>query len=229
MSQHIAVINPSQSSLGSSPSLLDIVGTSVQDLHTRGLDVLRHKDDSVFVDVETMMSHPLFREFQSRYFNDWKSIQLIVSLCRIYEQLDSITPRITPYEKLAVLQTIVTDELIGGVVCKSIESVGSVEVVIPPVESKELVSTGQSLYKTNQMYGDIANVMEHELIKDFITKYFIRWNTGDIVVVLIKMYECVDSYNNFTREQKLGFLQYLLSNKVTRHQIANKIEQWKKM
>lgn len=192
-------------------------------LHDKGKQLLQ-TPHSLFCDMSQIIEHPMFREFADNYFSSWKSTQLITQLCRMYSDLDQLSTHvIDPYEKLTMLQEVIFTEWV------SIEA-GKVESVpeFPLVPTTHRRSLGMELYQTHPFMKDVANVMEHEHMRAFIQKYFLQWDTSDLVVVLIKLYRCFDRFSHWTTEQKMGFLHTLISDAPTRQLLAQKISEWKK-
>lgn len=182
---------------------------------------------SLFYDLNQVIEHPLFQEFSQKYFKTWESTQLITRLCQMYMDLDQLTSdhadtkKLSPFEKICLLQECVLKQL---VLCEDATTSGLIHYKSP--QSK--LEIGKRIYKTQPVLKDVADIMEYERTSEFIKKYFLRWDTSDLVVVFIRLYECFNECTTWTPEQKFGFLHQLMSDKTKRKLLAEKIADWKK-
>lgn len=155
-------------------------------------------EGSLFHDLNAIVDHPLFREFSKKYFTSWKSTQVITQLCKMYVDLDQLSVQISnPYEKLTVLQEVILNNLL-------LED-SEKNLITQYVDPSTRTQLGQHLYKTQSVLKDVADIMEYTPTSEFVKKYFLQWDTSDLVVVLIKLYECFDRFVDWTPEQKFGF------------------------
>jgi transcription termination factor NusB len=135
----------------------------------------------------------------TKYFS-----QLVTQLCRMYADLDQLSDQvIDPYEKLTMLQEVIFTEWMGIDSGKTDSALLSYKKFLQPNIDRRLM--GIELYQKHSIIKDVANVMEHEYIRAFIQKYFLQWDTSDLVVVLIKLYRCFDRFPDWTTEQKWDF------------------------
>lgn len=128
---------------------------------------------------------------------------------------------LNPFEKICLLQECVLKQLVLG-------NEDSTSLVIQYKNPESKKEVGKRIYKTQPVLKDVADIMEYEKTSEFIKKYFIRWDTSDLVVVLIRLYECFNECTTWTPEQKFGFLHHLMSDKTKRKLLAEKISEWKK-
>lgn len=202
---------------------------------------------SLFHDLNAIIEHPMFRDFAHKYFTSWKSTQIVTKLCRMYADLDHLSPNISnPYEKIALLKDVIltnllTDGSTDGTsfdghkeLTVNLVTLTSNDVLVRYTQSSAKLSSetrielGQQLYQTQPVLRDVADIMEYENTGEFMKKYFLQWDTSDLVVVLIRLYECFDQFVDWTPEQKFGFLHYLMSDRNARQVLALKISDWKK-
>jgi hypothetical protein len=94
----------------------------------------------------------------------------------------------------------------------------------------ELEEKGRLLYQRNEAFQDIGNVMEHPLLHDFFKKYFIDYDTGDAMLMMMKTYEQISETfeEQLTPPQKLAMLHELVRDTRTRGIIRDKMVGWKK-
>jgi hypothetical protein len=128
---------------------------------------------------------------------------------------------LNPFEKICLLQECVLKQLVLG-------NEDSTSLVIQYKNPESKIEVGKRIYKTQPVLKDVADIMEYETTSEFIKKYFIRWDTSDLVVVLIRLYECFNECTTWTPEQKFGFLHHLMSDKTKRKLLAEKISEWKR-
>lgn len=217
-----------------SPSLLDQWGRQAL-----------QKPGSLFSDLSPLLDHPLFQTFSQTYFREWSSVQLIVRLCQLYQQLDALSPQVVdPYEKLAVLH-----EFVGGwwgattadpspsplSIPSSLPdpwTLDGLTSLSPYRGDSEQRARGQVLYQQQPgMLTHVVDLMEHEPTRRFLEKYFLNWDTADIVSLLIQLYHCLDQIQEATRlthTQKMGLLYFTLSDPATRRLFSQHINRWKK-
>jgi hypothetical protein len=202
---------------------------------------------SLFHDLNAIIEHPLFLDFAHKYFTSWKSTQIVTKLCRMYADLDHLSPHISnPYEKIALLKDVIltnllTDGSTDGTtrfdghreITGNLATLTSNDVLVRYTQSSANLSSetrielGQQLYQTQPVLRDVADIMEYENTGEFVKKYFLQWDTSDLVVVLIRLYECFDRFVDWTPEQKFGFLHYLMSDPNARQVLVSRISDWK--
>jgi hypothetical protein len=113
---------------------------------------------------------------------------------------------------------------------RSLVSVKKMKSVIQNEKLDELEEKGRSLYQRNEAFQDIGNVMEHPVLHDFFKKYFIDYDTGDAMLMMMKTYEQIsDTFGEqLTPPQKLAMLHELICDTRTRGIIRDKMVGWKK-
>jgi len=60
-------------------------------------------------EISNLMEHPLFRTIYDKYFNDMTSIQLIMMVMKIYEEIEQLHPEFSGYQKLYFVKKILDD------------------------------------------------------------------------------------------------------------------------
>jgi hypothetical protein len=197
-------------------TFLEIKGCSRQEMQTRGEKVLSRKD-SLFTDLIHVVDHPLLKDFAQKYFKTWQTTCVITQLCRLYMELDQLSQPIhNPFEKLTVLKNVIWDNYVEAN-----------RLILPPPSRSSVVKEGQALYQTHPILKDVADIMEYKMTSKVIQKYFLQWDTGDLVVVLIQLYQCLDQCTDWTPVEKMGFLHYLMSDRQTRQILSTKVNEWK--
>ena len=91
------------------------------------------------------------------------------------------------------------------------------------VAKKDLETLGRKLYQTNETSRDLGNVMEHPLMKEFLSKYFLNYDES--MLLLMKTYEQIDSElgTELNPFQKLGLLFEVIHDRRTRAIIRDKM------
>jgi hypothetical protein len=86
-------------------------------------------------------------------------------------------------------------------------------------------SLGINLYKNNKPLQDLANIMEHPLFKDFFNTYFEDPQTAQSMLLLMKIYNNIDS--SYLPYEKLEILFNLINDGSHRKKIVDKFSSWK--
>jgi len=74
-----------------------------------------------FRNIATVMEHPEFRKFYDMYMTDAHSIETILLMMKLYEVVEKkIKGPVTPYQKIAIVNRIITDPKMRKNAVKSI-------------------------------------------------------------------------------------------------------------
>jgi len=214
-------------------------------LEAQGQQLLQ-ATDSLYADLSRIVDHPVFQNFYQQYLVSWSSTRCVTHLMRLYAKLDDLSPKITdPFEKLALLQDLIVRDWVtedgscsmvhpeADLTLRTAESFSTTTTTLSPVPDVPPITTLSptahtlDLRRHSSVFRDVVDVMEHEHVRAFLDKYFLRWDIGDFIVVLIRLYKCLDRFPTWTVEQKMGFLHHVLSDPSTRHNLARKITEWK--
>ena len=188
------------------------------------------KQKTIFFDLRQVVDVPMFADFASLYFTSWTKTQVVTQLCRMYIDLDKFSAQILdPFEKIKLLQDVILREYDKNstLVFPSASSspLGFRSVSSSPLGFRSVSSS--PLHFTNKVLTDVANIMEYDATREFIEKYFLNWDVGDFVTVMIRMYKSLDRYDSLTQLEKLGILHHLIDDKQSRRIIASAVSSWK--
>lgn len=73
--------------------------------------------------IANLMENPEFRDFLKDYGNDWDDFQSMIMFMKIYEAIETQTNiSFSPYEKLAILQKVISDKCMRREICEALRS-----------------------------------------------------------------------------------------------------------
>lgn len=104
-----------------------------------------------------------------------------------------------------------------------------VTLYVPPsklttcLEQSEQI--GKRLYKQNENYRTIANVMEHPEFRNFFKKYFSEWDNVKTVLMFLKIYEEIEKVSpiELNGYQKLSILDAIMKDRELRREICREV------
>jgi hypothetical protein len=87
---------------------------------------------------------------------------------------------------------------------------------------------GIELYKNNDFFHSLSNIMEHPEYKDFFGKYIKDWTDVKTVMMFIKLYEsigynCKQDAQELNGYHKLSILKNIMSDSKLRRTIVSKV------
>lgn len=87
---------------------------------------------------------------------------------------------------------------------------------------------GRQIYKTNQNYRNVAEVMEHPEFRKFYDMYMADWNSVQTVMIFMKLYETIEKRSSvpLTPYQKITFIKNVIETPELRSKIVNSIAKW---
>jgi uncharacterized protein YjaZ len=139
----------------------------------------------------------------------------------MYIDLDKFSkPIINPFEKIKLLQEVIL---------KQFEKSSELSLLqIDHQASRQVDHKASSqITQVSQVLMDVANIMEYNVTRQFIEKYFLNWDVSDFVTVLINMYKSLDRYGELTQIEKFSILHNLIEDKQSRRMIASAVSSWK--
>lgn len=97
------------------------------------------------------------------------------------------------------------------------------------LNKEDLEREGRRLYNVHTVMRDIGEVMEHPLFRDFFSKYFSDWNSGEAMLMLMRTYEEIDQGfgDEFTPYQKLALLHKVMLDGRTRKIVMDNMVEYK--
>lgn len=73
--------------------------------------------------LANVMEHPEFREFFDEYMKDWDSTKTILMFMKMYEAIEKHSDiELKPYQKIAVVEEMISDEKLRQQVCLGINN-----------------------------------------------------------------------------------------------------------
>jgi hypothetical protein len=84
---------------------------------------------------------------------------------------------------------------------------------------------GKRLYKNNENYRTIANVMEHPEFRKFFDKYFSSWDDIKTVLMFLKLYHKIEQTSSVTLNgyQKLSVLDAIIKDRQLRSEMCQEV------
>ena len=196
------------------------------------------KKGTIFFDLHQVIDVPIFVDFVNCYFSKWSTTEVVIQLCRMYIDLDKFSSTILdPFEKIEFLKDVIlskydhlhqqsNSQVVSIKPSRGLYSMLENSNIVQDLEKlTEIKSSEANPYET--IFIDVANIMEYDVTRQFIEKYFLNWDIGDFVTVLIKMYKSMDRFSNLSQMEKFGMLQQLLQDQETRRIIASTVSSWK--
>tara|TARA_Y100000389_G_scaffold127415_1_gene124736 strand:+ start:627 stop:956 length:330 start_codon:yes stop_codon:yes gene_type:complete len=83
-------------------------------------------------------------------------------------------------------------------------------------DEKKLEKTGRKIYKNNNFFKSLADIMEHPIFKNFVKNYIKDQTDLKVVFIFMNMYNYLEEKYNFTSYQKIAIIKKLMSNSVSR-------------
>jgi len=85
---------------------------------------------------------------------------------------------------------------------------------------------GKELYKNNEHYRRLANVMEHPEFREFFNLYMGDWDSVKMILMFMKLYEAVEKHSNIklTPFQKICIVKDVIDNGELRQKICEGLE-----
>lgn len=94
--------------------------------------------------------------------------------------------------------------------------------------SENLNETGKNIYKTNQHFRRLANVMEHPEFRDFYNQYMQDWESVKMIMMFMKIYEAVEKHSKveLTPFQKISVVKEVIEDGELRQKVCQGIFDW---
>lgn len=70
--------------------------------------VIYHSNE-VMKDIANIMNHPEFSKFFDKYFKDWTSVQCMLMLMKVHQEISSKLPKASGFSKLSLLFRLIND------------------------------------------------------------------------------------------------------------------------
>ncbi len=94
--------------------------------------------------------------------------------------------------------------------------------------TKSLEEKGRDIYKNNENYRRLANLMEHPEFREFFDVYMKDWDSVKMIIMFMKTYEAIEKHSKvqLTPYEKLSVLKDLIEDSETRNKVCNGILEW---
>lgn len=89
-------------------------------------------------------------------------------------------------------------------------------------EDNKLEKKGKNIYKKNNFFKGLADIMEHPIFKNFIKKYVKDKTDLKVVFIFMNMYDYLERNTNFNSYQKIAIIKHLMSDSNSRRLIFSK-------
>lgn len=94
------------------------------------------------------------------------------------------------------------------------------------VNSKSAEQNGKELYKNNDNYRHLLNIMEHPEFKPLWKTYFSNVTSTMNVIMFMKLYDALDSKASMNPYEKLSIINEMIKDSDTRGEIVSKLKLW---
>jgi uncharacterized protein involved in tellurium resistance len=93
------------------------------------------------------------------------------------------------------------------------------------VNSHEL--KGKHIYKTNEHFRRLANVMEHPEFREFYNSYMNDWEDTKTIIMFMKLYEAVEKHTKITLTpyQKISIVKDMIDDPEKRRVICKEFSE----
>uniref|UniRef100_A0A6C0EJQ1 Uncharacterized protein n=1 Tax=viral metagenome TaxID=1070528 RepID=A0A6C0EJQ1_9ZZZZ len=102
------------------------------------------------------------------------------------------------------------------------------ELIVANAVEDHAEQKGRKIYKRNQHFRRLANVMEHPEFREFFNEYMKDWDTAETIIMFMKIYEAIEKHSSvqLTPYQKIAVVDEVLSNSELRRKVCAGIKQW---
>lgn len=89
---------------------------------------------------------------------------------------------------------------------------------------------GRQIYKSNQHFRNVAEVMEHPEFRKFYEMYMEDWDSTRTILMFMKLYEAVEKRSNMalTPYQKIAIVEKIMTTSDLRKEVVKGIREWSK-
>lgn len=94
----------------------------------------------------------------------------------------------------------------------------------------DIEKKGRNIYKNNEHYRRLANIMEHPEFREFFNAYMSDWDSIKMIVMFMKVYEAVEKHSQIELSpfQKISIVKDVIENKDLREKICDGIINYEK-
>ena len=85
----------------------------------------------------------------------------------------------------------------------------------------DIKKEGENIYKNNEFFRDLHNMMQNKEFKDFYDKYFSNWTDCKVIVLYMKLYETIghEYRTRFKKEIPEEFRLFIIREMMRRNDI----------
>jgi hypothetical protein len=93
-----------------------------------------------------------------------------------------------------------------------------------------LEEKGRQIYKTNDNFRRLANVMEHPEFREFFKLYMQDWESSKMIIMFMKMYDALEKHSKveLSPYQKLSIIKDIIDDGEMRQKVCDGISEWTK-
>lgn len=87
---------------------------------------------------------------------------------------------------------------------------------------------GRKIYRSNQHFRRLANVMEHPEFREFFDEYMQDWDTAKTIIMFMKIYEGIEKHSKIelTPFQKISIVKDVIDDGEMRQKVCAGINKW---
>ena len=94
------------------------------------------------------------------------------------------------------------------------------------LDRNSLAEKGKEIYRNNEHYRRLANVMEHPEMKAFFDTYMQDIDTAKTILLFMKIYDAIGKRVELSAYEKLAIVKEVIDNAETRRKVCEGLEEW---
>jgi hypothetical protein len=100
-------------------------------------------------------------------------------------------------------------------------------VTLPSDSVNSHEQKGKQIYKTNEHFRRLANVMEHPEFREFYDSYMNDWEDAKTIIMFMKLYEAVEKHAKITLTpyQKISIVKDMIDDPEKRRVICKEFSE----
>ena len=102
------------------------------------------------------------------------------------------------------------------------------DLIVCENNNGELEEVGRSIYRSNDNYRNLANVMEHPEFKCFFDDNFKDWTSARTTLMIMKLYQSIekDSSKKLSGYEKIAIVDSVINDSKMRQNVVKAINEW---
>ena len=92
----------------------------------------------------------------------------------------------------------------------------------------EAEEKGRRLYRENEFYRNVANVMEHPEFKKFFDSHFQDWTSTQAILMFLKLYQTIEKQSSqpLSGYQKIAIVDDIIKDSDMRQEVVKRLRSW---